>query len=54
MIRNQRRLTAFVQGLQQLGWTDGRNARIDVRWAAGAPDRFRRSAGELVALAARV
>ena len=46
-----RRLTAFVQGLQQLGWTDGRNVRIDVRWAAGDPDRFRRYATELVALA---
>ena len=46
-----RRLTAFVQGLQQLGWTDGRNVRIDVRWAAGDPDRFRRYAAELVALA---
>jgi len=32
-----RRLTAFVQGLQQLGWTGGRNVRIDVRWAAGRP-----------------
>ena len=28
----QARLTAFVQALQQLGWTDGRNVRIDVRW----------------------
>jgi putative ABC transport system substrate-binding protein len=46
-----RRLTAFVQGLQQLGWTDGRNVRIDVRWAAGDPDRFRRYTAELVALA---
>ena len=46
-----RRLTAFVQGLQQLGWTDGRNVRIDVRWAAGDPDRFRRYTTELVALA---
>ena len=46
-----RRLTAFVQGLQQLGWTDGRNVRIDVRWAAGDPDRFRRYAAELVGLA---
>jgi putative tryptophan/tyrosine transport system substrate-binding protein len=46
-----RRLTAFVQGLQQLGWTDSRNVRIDVRWAAGDPDRFRSYAAELVALA---
>jgi hypothetical protein len=28
---SQRRMTAFVQGLQQLGWTDGRNVRIDTR-----------------------
>jgi hypothetical protein len=31
----QARLTAFAQGLQQLGWTDGRNVRIDYRWGAG-------------------
>src|SRR5262245_7885398 len=45
------RLAAFVQGLQQLGWTDGRNVRIDIRWAAGDADRIRRYATELVALA---
>jgi putative ABC transport system substrate-binding protein len=45
------RITAFVQGLQELGWTDGRNVRIDTRWGAGDADRFRRYAGELVALA---
>jgi putative tryptophan/tyrosine transport system substrate-binding protein len=45
------RLTAFVQGLQQLGWTDGRSVRIDTRWAAGDADRGRRYAAELVALA---
>jgi ABC-type uncharacterized transport system substrate-binding protein len=45
------RLTAFAQGLQQLGWTDGRNVRIDVRWAAGNADNFRKYAAELVALA---
>jgi putative ABC transport system substrate-binding protein len=44
------RLTAFLQTLQELGWTDGRNVRIDTRWAAGDPDRFRTSATELVAL----
>ena len=31
----QARIAAFAQGLQQLGWTDGRNVRIDTRWAAG-------------------
>jgi putative tryptophan/tyrosine transport system substrate-binding protein len=45
------RVTALAQGLQQLGWTDGRNVRIDTRWGAGDADRFRRYAGELVALA---
>ena len=45
------RLTAFVQGLQALGWADGRNVRIDIRWGAGDADRIRRHAAELVALA---
>ena len=47
----QRRVTALVQGLQQLGWIDGRNVRIDTRWGAGDTDRYRRYAAELVALA---
>src|SRR6516164_6668069 len=47
----QGRLTAFMQGLQQLGWTDGRNLRIDIRWGAGDAERIRRNAAELVALA---
>ena len=46
----QVRLAAFMQGLQQLGWADGRNVRIDARWAAGDPDHFRKYAAELVAL----
>jgi putative tryptophan/tyrosine transport system substrate-binding protein len=50
----QVRLAAFVQGLQQLGWADGRNVRIDARWAAGDPDHFRKYAAELVALGADV
>jgi ABC-type uncharacterized transport system substrate-binding protein len=45
------RLAAFQKGLQQLGWTDGRNVRIDIRWGAGEPERIRRYATELVALA---
>jgi hypothetical protein len=36
----QSRLTTFLQGLQQLGWTDGRNVRIDTRWGGGCADRF--------------
>jgi putative ABC transport system substrate-binding protein len=46
----QARFTAFVQALQELGWTDGRNVRIDTRWGAGNADRNRRYAAELVAL----
>jgi putative ABC transport system substrate-binding protein len=38
----QSRLTAFLQGLQQLGWTHGRNVRIDIRWGADDPERIRR------------
>jgi putative tryptophan/tyrosine transport system substrate-binding protein len=47
----QARLTIFAQALQQLGWTDGRNMRIDVRWGAVDADRYRKYAEELVALA---
>ena len=50
----QSRMTAFVQGLQQSGWTDGRNIRIDTRWAAGDADRYHRYAEELLALAPEV
>ena len=47
----QTRVLAFAQALAQLGWTDGRNVRIDLRWGAGDPERIRRYAAELVALA---
>src|ERR1043166_6960451 len=47
----QARSTAFVQGLQQLGWSEGRNLRIDFRWGLGDADRVRKHAAELVALA---
>ena len=50
----QARLTALAQGLQELGWTDGRNLRIDYRWGAGDTDRHRKYAAELVALAPNV
>jgi putative ABC transport system substrate-binding protein len=46
----QARFTAFMQALAQLGWTDGRNVRIDTLWGANDADR-RRYAEELVALA---
>jgi len=41
---------AFVQGLAELGWSEGRNLRMDVRWAAGDLDRVRMYAKELVTL----
>src|SRR5258708_38359353 len=47
----QTRLLAFAQTLAQSGWTDGRNVRIDLRWGAGDPERIRKYAAELVALA---
>ena len=47
---SQDRLTAFVQGLQELGWTVGRNLQIDYRWGAGNIERYRIFAAELVAL----
>jgi putative ABC transport system substrate-binding protein len=50
----QARIAAFHQGLQQLGWTEGRNMRIDLRWGAGDADRNRRYAAELIALAPEV
>jgi putative ABC transport system substrate-binding protein len=42
---------AFLEGPQQLGWADGRNVRIDTRWAAGNAADMRKYAAELVALA---
>jgi putative ABC transport system substrate-binding protein len=45
------RITALGQALQELGWTDGRNLRIDYRFAGGEADRIRRFAPELTALA---
>src|SRR5262244_2780627 len=46
----QPRLAAFLQALQQLGWTDGDNVRVDNRWGGGDADRVRKYAAELVAL----
>jgi ABC-type uncharacterized transport system substrate-binding protein len=47
----QTRLLALAQGLQESGWTIGRNVRIDTRWGQGDAERYRRYAAELVALA---
>src|SRR5262245_47388293 len=48
--QNKARVAAFVRGLQELGWTDGRNVRIEIRSTAGNADDMRRFAAELVAL----
>ena len=47
----QARLAAFVQGLREWGWTDGRNVQIDIRWAGGDAADARKYSAELVALA---
>jgi ABC-type uncharacterized transport system substrate-binding protein len=44
------RVGAALQELQQLGWVEGRNVRIEIRWGSGAADRIRKYAAELVAL----
>jgi len=48
---SQARIAAFLQGLQQLGWADGRNVRIDTRWATTNANDIRRPAEESAALA---
>ena len=47
----QANIAAFLEGLQRLGWTDGRNVRIDYRWGMGDPATIRKHAAELAALA---
>jgi putative ABC transport system substrate-binding protein len=44
------RVAAFTQALADLGWIDGRNVRMDVRWAGGDINRMRPLAQELVSL----
>ena len=46
--------SGFTQGMSELGWTDGRNLRMDVRWAAGNIGRMRMYAKELVGLGPEV
>src|SRR5947207_13819357 len=48
---SQQRKKAFEQGLQEFGWTDGRNVRIEYRYGAGDADNIRKYAAELIALA---
>ena len=47
---SQARFVAFVQGLQQAGWSAGQNVQIDVRWASGDPVRLRQHAVDVLAL----
>jgi putative ABC transport system substrate-binding protein len=49
--RAQTFVSAFLERLEKLGWAEGRNARIETRWAGGDAKEIRRHAGELVALA---
>src|SRR6516165_5068509 len=49
--QGQARLGAFQQALQQLGWNDGRNVRIDIRWCETDAERARTYAQELIAFA---
>jgi putative tryptophan/tyrosine transport system substrate-binding protein len=51
---SQARITALAQGLQEAGWSVGRNLRIDTRWSSGDLARLGRDAAELVALGADV
>ena len=50
----RRRMAAFVQRLQELGWQDGRNVKIEFRWAGGDPERTRAYVAELVGLSPNV
>jgi putative ABC transport system substrate-binding protein len=50
-LEGQARNAAFLQGLQQFGWTVGSNMRIDIRWGGGDANRMRKEAEELVASA---
>jgi putative ABC transport system substrate-binding protein len=50
-VDNRDRVDPFLQRLQQLGWTDGRNIKIDIRRGTGNVDALRNHAAELVALA---
>src|SRR5262245_30526396 len=48
---NPNRLAPVLQGLQEAGWTVGRNVRIEYRWGGGDSERVRKNAAEIVALA---
>src|SRR5215212_6525373 len=44
------RLAGFLEGMQQLGWVDGQNVRIEIRWAGGSAERTREIVTEFVQL----
>jgi hypothetical protein len=48
--QGQSQLKAFRQGFEKLGWDDGRNVKIDVRWAGGSAEQMREFVTEVVAL----
>src|SRR5262249_54399398 len=50
----QARIAAFRQGLQQLGWTEGRNIQLELRWGGGDAGLYRKYSTELVTLASDV
>jgi putative tryptophan/tyrosine transport system substrate-binding protein len=50
-LQSQYRRASFLEGMEKLGWTAGRNVQIDYRWGVGDAERNRRNAAELVALA---
>src|SRR5262249_14120187 len=50
----QARIGAVRQGLPELGWTEGHNLRMEIRWGTGDPDRARTSTTELISLAPHV
>src|SRR4029079_1573338 len=53
-IEAQSYVAAFQQGMQESGWSVGRNLRIDLRWGGADSDRIRRDAAELAALSPAV
>src|SRR5437667_7846224 len=49
-VEGRERISAFLQRLQGLGWTEGQNVHVDTRWASGMSGGYRKSATELVNL----
>ncbi|MGA7734439.1 MAG: hypothetical protein WCB22_03115 [Pseudolabrys sp.] len=53
-LESEARVKAFLHGLEQLGWTEGRNLKLEYRWAGGNSDDIRKHAAELVAPSRRI